>query len=146
MDRDNQNVRNLKEDYLNDNRTSLLKIDIPVGKLKFFITSLILLFLQLFAIGLYLALYFYFKSPEAFIILTVIFGFSFGIPLIYFNFVNYTKRLWDIIGNYKPALYTAIGIFLFFAISIFIPFSIVIILGIYLIMIFTHGKLVKKND
>lgn len=144
MNSDNQSVRNLKGDYLNNSRTSLLKIDIPIGKLKFFINSLILLFLQLFAIGLYLALYSYFKSPEAFIILTVIFGFIFGIPLIYFNFVNYTKRLWDITGNYKTALYAAIGIFLFFAISIFIPFSIIFILGIYLIMIFTHGKLVKK--
>lgn len=124
-------------------KTSIFKIDFPIGKLKFFVNSLILLAIQLLAIGTYLGFYFYFKSPTAFIVLLLVFGVLFFIPLVYLNFVNYAKRLWDITGERKASILTTSAIFILSFIIIFLPLSFIFLLGIYFAMIFTPGKLVK---
>lgn len=124
-------------------KTSILKIDFPIGKLKFFVNSLILLAVQLLVIGTYLGFYFYFKSPTAFIVLLIVFGVLFFLPLVYLNFVNYAKRLWDITGERKTSIIITAVIFILSLIGIFLPLSFIIWLGIYFAMIFTPGKLVK---
>lgn len=124
-------------------KTSILKIDFPIGKLKFFVNSLILLAIQLLAIGTYLGFYFYFKSPTAFIVLLIVFGVLFFIPLVYLNFVNYAKRLWDITGERKASIITTAIIFILSLIGIFLPLSFILWLGIYFAMILIPGKPVK---
>ena len=121
-------------------KTSILKIDFPIGKLKFFVNSLILLAIQVLVIGTYLGFYFYFKSPTAFVVLLITFGILFFIPLIYLNFVNYAKRLWDITGNFKNAILLTLAIFIFSTVSIFLPRSAIIWIVIYFTMLFIPSK------
>lgn len=76
----------------NDSDSKLFKLDMPIGKLKFFVNSIILFAIHLVIIGLYCLIYFMTKTPESYIALLGIFLLIFGIPMLYLNFVNYTKE------------------------------------------------------
>lgn len=125
-------------------KSSILKLNCPIGKLKFFVNSLILFAAQLLTIALYFAFYYAFvKNPTTFLILLVMFGIIFGLPLIYLNFVNYAKRLWDITADKKTAILATTVIFVASFSAIFLPTTFLFWLGIYFAMIFTNGKMVK---
>ena len=92
------------EDIYDDTYSSLLKIDMPIGKMKFFINSIIIFLISIVGIVLYYVFYFLTISSQAVLILIGLFFIFFGLPLIYLNFVNYTKRIWDLTGTKKHAV------------------------------------------
>lgn len=126
-----------------ESEASLIKIDTPIGKMKFFVNSIILFAMQVIVIVLYYLFYFSIKGPELTLILICAFLLIFELPLLYLNFVNYTKRMWDIVGNFHRALWFTIGLFVisFICIFLFSP----AILFFYFAMIFMPGKLIKNS-
>ncbi len=118
--------------------SSLLKLDMPIGKLNFFVNSIILFLLHLLGIGLYYVLYFITGGPKAILALLCSFIVIIGIPLLYLNFINYAKRLWDITDSKKLALIINTIWFIISGICIFVcP---ILIVTVYLILIFYPGK------
>lgn len=127
-------------------KSNLFIIDMPINKLNFFIYSIILFIIQIVGVLLYYGLYFTIKSPSSFVILLALFILIFGIPLLYLNFINCVKRMWDITGNYHRGFWITVGMF---AVSVFCIFLFPIaLLFFYLAMIFMPGKIVttETND
>ena len=96
---------------IDDKNTSMRKLDMPIGRLKFFTNSIIIFALQVIAIAIYYIFYFLLKSPNALLTLVVIFSIVFGIPILYLHFINYAKRIWDIAGNFNLAIWLTIVLF-----------------------------------
>lgn len=123
---------------IDDKNTSMRKLDMPIGRLKFFTNSIIIFALQVIAIAIYYIFYFLLKSPNALLTLVVIFSIVFGIPILYLHFINYAKRIWDIAGNFNLAIWLTIVLFaISFICLFFFPIAIIIF---YLGMIFISGK------
>ena len=127
---------------IDDKNTSMRKLDMPIGRLKFFTNSIIIFALQVIAIAIYYIFYFLLKSPNALLTLVVIFSIVFGIPILYLHFINYAKRIWDIAGNFNLAIWLTIVLFAISFICLFF-FPIAIIIS-YLGMIFISGKYSTK--
>ena len=122
---------------IDDKNTSMRKLDMPIGRLKFFTNSIIIFALQVIAIAIYYIFYFLLKSPNALLTLVVIFSIVFGIPILYLHFINYAKRIWDIAGNFNLAIWLTIVLFaISFICLFFFPIAIIIF---YLGMIFISG-------
>ena len=122
---------------IDDKNTSMRKLDMPIGRLKFFTNSIIIFALQVIAIAIYYIFYFLLKSPNALLTLVVIFSIVFGI-----HFINYAKRIWDIAGNFNLAIWLTIVLFaISFICLFFFPIAIIIF---YLGMIFISGKYSTK--
>lgn len=133
-----------EEQNISDSNSNLLKIDMPIGKLKFFVNSIILFAIQMIVVALYYLLYFTTKNPSGFIILLILFILIFGIPLLYLNFVNYAKRMWDISGKIHLGIWLTAGLFAISSICIFLfPLA---ILFFYIAMIFLPGEIVNKTN
>ena len=127
---------------IDDKNTSMRKLDMPIGILKFFTNSIIIFALQVIAITIYYIFYFLLKSPNALLTLVVIFSIVFGIPILYLHFINYAKRIWDIAGNFNLAIWLTIVLFaISFICLFFFPIAIIIF---YLRMIFISGKYSSK--
>lgn len=127
---------------IDDKNTSMRKLDMPIGRLKFFTNSIIIFALQVIAIAIYYIFYFLLKSPNALLTLVVIFSIVFGIPILYLHFINYAKRIWDIAGNFNLAIWLTIVLFaISFICLFFFPIAIIIF---YLGMIFISGKYSAK--
>lgn len=138
-----ENQPTQQENEYNDSKTNLLKFDMPIGKLRFFVNSIILFIIQMIVVALYYLCYFITKSPESFIILFGIFSLIFGIPLLYLNFVNTTKRMWDITGTFHKGLWFSVGLFVTSFICVFLfPIA---ILFFYFAMIFMPGIIIKNK-
>lgn len=124
-------------------KSNLFIIDMPISKINYFVYSVILFIIQLIGVAIYYGLYFSLNNPKSFIILLILFILICGIPLIYLNFINCVKRMWDIVGDYHKGLWLTVGMF---AISIFCIFLFPLALLIfYLALIFTPGKIVKTE-
>ncbi|MEI3270871.1 MAG: hypothetical protein V8S20_05930 [Candidatus Gastranaerophilaceae bacterium] len=127
---------------IDDKNTSMRKLDMPIGRLKFFTNSIIIFALQVIAIAIYYIFYFLLKSPNALLTLVVIFSIVFGIPILYLHFINYAKRIWDIAGNFNLAIWLTIVLFaISFICLFFFPIAIIIF---YFGMIFISGKYSTK--
>lgn len=127
---------------IDDKNTSMRKLDMPIGRLKFFTNSIIIFALQVIAIAIYYIFYFLLKSPNTLLTLVVIFSIVFGIPILYLHFINYAKRIWDIAGNFNLAIWLTIVLFaISFICLFFFPIAIIIF---YLGMIFISGKYSAK--
>lgn len=127
---------------IDDKNTSMRKLDMPIGRLKFFTNSIIIFALQVIAIAIYYIFYFLLKSPNALLTLVVIFSIVFGIPILYLHFINYAKRIWDIAGNFNLAIWLTIVLFaISFICLFFFPIAIIIF---YPGMIFISGKYSTK--
>lgn len=127
---------------IDDKNTSMRKLDMPIGRLKFFTNSIIIFALQVIAIAIYYIFYFLLKSPNALLTLVVIFSIVFGIPILYLHFINYAKRIWDIAGNFNLAIWLTIVLFaISFICLFFFPIAIIIF---YLGMIFISRKYSTK--
>lgn len=138
-----ENQPTQQENEYNDSKTNLLKFDMPIGKLRFFVNSIILFIIQMLVVALYYLCYFITKSPESFIILFGIFSLIFGIPLLYLNFVNTTKRMWDITGTFHKGLWFSVGLFVTSFICVFLfPIA---ILFFYFAMILMPGIIIKNK-
>lgn len=143
MSFDEQGIQQTPEPLFDDSKTSLLKIDMPIGKMKFFVNSIIIFVLQLVAMIIYYLFYFTMKSPSSILALIIVTGILFGMPILYLNFVNYTKRMYDITGNFHRGIWFTVGLFAIssFCIFLFPP----AILFFYIAMIFMPGELVKNE-
>ncbi len=138
-----ENKPTQQENEYNDSKTNLLKFDMPIGKLRFFVNSIILFIIQMIVVALYYLCYFITKSPESFIILFGIFSLIFGIPLLYLNFVNTVKRMWDITGTFHKGLWFSVGLFVTSFICVFLfPIA---ILFFYFAMILMPGIIIKNK-
>lgn len=132
----------IEKNSFDDSNSSMRKIDMPIGKFKFFTNSIIIFAIQVIAIALYYICYFLLRSPNSFLALVLIFSVIFGIPIIYLHFVNFSKRIWDIIGNFNLAICLTVFLFIISFICLFLfPIAIIIF---YLGMIFISGRYSKK--
>ena len=135
--------KNTQEVIFDDSRTNFLKIDTPIGKLKFFVNSVIIFGAQIIVtIGMYFVGSSFYINPSLYWISFVVFIF-----FLYLFLVNYAKRLWDVLGNKKLAIIIAILlIMLSFTVYFSSVLSFVLNFVAFLILIFTSGKLIKKSE
>ena len=130
--------KNTQEVIFDESKTNFLKIDTPIGKLKFFVNSVIIFVAQIIVtIGMYFVGSSFYINPSLYWISFVVFIF-----FLYLFLVNYAKRLWDIMGNKKLAIIVAI--LLIMLNSSILAFILNFVA--FLILIFTSGKLIKKPE
>ncbi|DAA83528.1 MAG TPA: hypothetical protein DCS44_08480 [Cyanobacteria bacterium UBA10660] len=135
--------KNTQEVIFDESKTNFLKIDTPIGKLKFFVNSVIIFVAQIIVtIGMYFVGSSFYINPSLYWISFVVFIF-----FLYLFLVNYAKRLWDIMGNKKLAIIVAILlIMLSFAVYYSSILAFILNFVAFLILIFTSGKLIKKPE
>lgn len=140
MDIQNENIC-----IYNDKKSSLLKIDIPIGRLKFFVNSVIIFILALLAAGIcYLLLFLTGGFQGIALIISAILMIICCLGFLYLHFINIAKRNWDITGRKNLGIWITVALFILFAICMY-TFPIATIL-IYFIMLFLPGKLIKNNE
>lgn len=135
--------KNTQEVIFDESKTNFLKIDTPIGKLKFFVNSVIIFVAQIIvAIGMYFVGSSFYINPSLYWISFVVF-----ILFLYLFLVNYAKRLWDIMGNKKLAIIVAI-LLIMLSFTVYYSSILAFILNfvVFLILIFTSGKLIKKPE
>lgn len=135
--------KNTQEVIFEESKTNFLKIDTPIGKLKFFVNSVIIFVAQIIvAIGMYFVGSSFYINPSFYWISFVVFLF-----FLYLFWVNYAKRLWDIMGNKKLAIIVAI-LLIMLSFTVYYSSILAFILNFvaFLILIFTSGKLIKKPE
>ena len=135
--------KNTQEVIFEESKTNFLKIDTPIGKLKFFVNSVIIFVAQIIVtIGMYFVGSSFYINPSLYWISFVVFIF-----FLYLFLVNYTKRLWDIMGNKKLAIIVAI-LLIMLSFTVYYSSILAFILNFvaFLILIFTSGKLIKKSE
>lgn len=135
--------KNTQEVIFDDSRTNFFKIDIPIGKLKFFVNSVIIFVAQIIVtIGMYFVGSSFYINPSLYWI-----SFVFFLFFLYLFLVNYAKRLWDILGNKKLSIIIAI-LLIMLSFTVYYSSILAFILNFvaFLILIFTSGKLIKKPE
>lgn len=135
--------KNTQEVIFDESKTNFLKIDTPIGKLKFFVNSVIIFVAQIIVtIGMYFVGSNFYINPSLYWISFVVF-----ILFLYLFLVNYAKRLWDIMGNKKLAIIVAI-LLIMLSFTVYYSSILAFILNFiaFLILIFTSGKLIKKPE
>ena len=135
--------KNTQEVIFDESKTNFFKIDTPIGKLKFFVNSVIIFVAQIIvAIGMYFVGSNFYINPSLYWISFVVFIF-----FLYLFLVNYAKRLWDIMGNKKLAIIVAI-LLIMLSLTVYYSSILAFILNFvaFLILIFTSGKLIKKPE
>ena len=136
--------KNTQEVIFDESKTNFLKIDTPIGKLKFFVNSAIIFFVTqiIVTIGMYFVGSSFYINPSLYWISFVVF-----ILFLYLFLVNYAKRLWDIMGNKKLAIIVAI-LLIMLSFTVYYSSILAFILNFvaFLILIFTSGKLIKKPE
>ncbi|CDF00331.1 unknown [Clostridium sp. CAG:813] len=135
--------KNTQEVIFDESKTNFFKIDTPIGKLKFFVNSVIIFVAQIIVtIGMYFVGSNFYINPSLYWISFVVFIF-----FLYLFLVNYAKRLWDIMGNKKLAIIVAI-LLIMLSLTVYYSSILAFILNFvaFLILIFTSGKLIKKPE
>lgn len=135
--------KNTQEVIFEESKTNFFKIDTPIGKLKFFVNSVIIFVAQIIVtIGMYFVGSSFYINPSLYWISFVVFIF-----FLYLFLVNYAKRLWDIMGNKKLAIIVAI-LLIMLSFTVYNSSILAFILNFvaFLILIFTSGKLIKKPE
>ena len=135
--------KNTQEVIFDESKTNFFKIDTPIGKLKFFVNSVIIFVAQIIVtIGMYFVGSSFYINPSLYRISFVVFLF-----FLYLFLVNYAKRLWDIMGNKKLAIIVAI-LLIMLSFTVYYSSILAFILNFvaFLILIFTSGKLIKKPE
>lgn len=135
--------KNTQEVIFDESKTNFLKIDTPIGKLKFFVNSVIIFVAQIIVtIGMYFVGSSFYINPSLYWISFVVFIF-----FLYLFLVNYAKRLWDIMGKKKLAIIIAI-LLIMLSFTVYYSSILAFILNFvaFLILIFTSGKLIKKPE
>lgn len=121
-----------------ESKTNLLKLDMPLGRKRYFIISLIIGFIM-FILGLLVQLL---ETNNYLLPSFLIVIFLCLAALMYLTIINDAKRFWDLSEQKPKGLIFAIGLFilnivLFFTKLKFLSFV------IYVCMILVRGKLVK---
>lgn len=110
-----------------DNFTSLFKLDEPIGRLKFFLNSVLILIVMLALSAPFYAILSASngtKGPVAIIL---------GLVYFYLAFTNVSKRFWDLTGQKMKAIWFTVGYF----VTMIIP---IVSAVIYIILLFMPGK------
>lgn len=80
--------------------TSLFKFDAPIGRLRFLMNAIVVAVLLTIVAMLFAS----FKLSS----LVMIFAVIIGLLATYLNVVNFSKRFWDIIGDFKKSVIFAV--------------------------------------
>lgn len=121
-----------------NSKTNLLKFDMPIGRKKYFIISLIIGGIML-TLGLIMR---YLEVANALIPSYLVSVFIFVLFLLYLTIINDAKRFWDISEQRNKGLMFAIGLFLLNIILFFTSLKFISFV-IYVCMILVRGKVVK---
>ncbi len=125
------------------------KLDGPIGRKKYLMT-IVFLSVYSFVACIVLGLFHAFVAVNKYnLILFVILWAIFLIPVITVTWVNYTKRLWDLLGDKANAIFYATAIWIANIATTFIPVvkyiwgAISLIISVILLL--KKGKLVAQN-
>ncbi len=134
---------NTQEVIFDESRTNFLKIDTPIGKLKFFVNSVIIFITQIIILfGIYCVGSNFHVSPS-------LYWFTFAVFIFFFYLflVNYAKRLWDILGNKRFAIIVSILLMMLnFIVYYSSVVSFITSFVAFLALLFIPGKLIKKSE
>ena len=123
-----------------DIQISIYKIDKKFNKKNFFANSIVLFLIQFFTFAVYTILYSI--MDKIYIPLALFVGFLLLLPILYFNFVVTTKRIWDIIGGKYLSILLTVILFLILGICIYIfPFAFFIV---YFLLLFLPGCKIEE--
>lgn len=136
-------MEDISQDVIwDESKSNFLKIDTPIGKLKFFVNSVIIFIAQMIVLALL-----YFVGAKLYINLAYWVMFFAFIFFFYLCLINYSKRLWDILGNRRNAVIVAILlIMLNFIVYYSSILSFVLSFIAFLSLIFLSGKMVKNPE
>lgn len=132
--------RELKSIF-NDERTSMFKIDMPIGRKKYFTNALIIG--SGFALLILTAWIIEQINIPSVTGIAFIIGFIFYLFLLYLQILNDSKRLWDILGGKKTGITIAILIQLLNAFLIYLKIGYLPFI-IFVVLILIPGKFIKK--
>lgn len=134
---------NTQEVIFDESKTNFLKIDTPIGKLKFFVNSVFIFITQIIILfGIYCIGSNFHVNPSLYWVSFVIFIFFF-----YLFLVNYAKRLWDILGNKRFAIIVSILLMMLnFIVYYSSVVSFIASFAAFLALLFIPGKLIKKSE
>ncbi len=134
---------NTQEVIFDESKTNFLKIDTPIGKLKFFVNSVIIFITQIIILfGIYCVGSNFYVSPS-------LYWFTFAVFIFFFYLflVNYAKRLWDILGNKRFAIIVSILLMMLnFIVYYSSVVSFIASFAAFLVLLFIPGKLIKKSE
>ena len=134
---------NTQEVIFDESKTNFLKIDTPIGKLKFFVNSVIIFITQIIILfGIYCVGSNFHVSPS-------LYWFTFAVFIFFFYLflVNYAKRLWDILGNKRFAIIVSILLMMLnFIVYYSSVVSFIASFAAFLALLFIPGKLIKKSE
>lgn len=121
-----------------DSKTNLLKLDMPIGRKRYFIISFIIgaIMLVLGVLVKYLELA-NLLFPAVFIVVFLILS-----VLMFLTIINDSKRFWDLCEQKRKGLLFAIILFLLNIVLFFTGLKILSFI-VYMCMILVRGKLVK---
>ncbi len=134
---------NTQEVIFDESKTNFLKIDTPIGKLKFFVNSVIIFITQIIILfGIYCVGSNFHVSPS-------LYWFTFAVFIFFFYLflVSYAKRLWDILGNKRFAIIVSIILMMLnFIVYYSSVVSFIASFVAFLALLFIPGKLIKKSE
>ena len=136
---DNNNV-------VSDNNANLLKIDVPISKLKFFVNSILIFVYSLLGVVVFYILSIVIGGTKGLLTAISVFLLIFILPTIYLHFVNYAKRIWDICQNKKASIILSSVLFILFLIVKFIFIYPILELISYFILLLMSGKQISNNE
>lgn len=129
-----------------DSRSNLLKFDCPIGKLKFFVNSVLIFIYSILGVVAYYVISIAIGGTKGLLVALGVFFLVFIIPTIYLNFVNYTKRIWDICENKKASIILVAALFILFLILKFIFIYPILELVSYFALLLISGKQISNNE
>ncbi len=126
---------------------NIFKLDGPISRKTFITTMGIILGYTVFASILFALLQAVFEPNKFTIILFVGLVAAFFISLLYTSWLNYTKRIWDILGDKGNAIFYSIAIFIANVAFGFIPalkiVGLIFSISVLLVLLLKKGKFVK---
>ncbi len=132
---------------------NILKIDGPIGKKNFLKNALVIFGYSFCGSAVLGLLHLLFEVTRYNIIFFAIFWLVLVLLLTYTSWLNFTKRIWDLIGDKGNAIFYSSALFIANIAISFIPaicyIGIILTLIIACVLVFKKGKLVDiqtKND
>lgn len=130
------------QEVCDDKSSNFFKLDMPIGRLKFFVNTFLIFILQAVLIVLYLFISIKLKNNFKYHLVTL---FCFFVPIYYLYFITFAKRLWDFFGSKKLGLIGSIVVQLVILISYFQNAIWLIVVILLLVLYLKRGKLINKK-
>lgn len=122
---------------MNKAQVSFWKIDNKFDERTFFVNSVILFLIQLVVAFIYT--FTYFALDKIWIPLALFVGIIMLLPIVYFNFVITSKRIWDITGVKNLSIILTIVLFIILGICLYI-FPIAFFISYFLLLILPGNR------